>query len=196
MSESGICPPVQTRHGCHRLDFCVRAENCNVQLKRLNDMRDAKSVELIHELVKLGATVVAYDPIAMTEAKRVFGDAPYLAYATSPLAACDGADALVVVTEWKEFRSPDFDAMKAKLQAAVVFDGRNLYEPAFMKTLGIDYQGIGRSAPAYPNTSTAASKGAAASFGARSGAAIPAGSGQATPIAGSSQRTERSQSFA
>ena len=161
-----------------------------------DDMREAPSRVVVAELLRRGARVRAYDPVAMDEARRVLGNLPDLHFAASQGEALEGADALVVVTEWKEFRNPDFDHIKATLAQPLVFDGRNLYEPAFMKTLGIDYQGIGRSAPAYPNTSTAASKGAAASFGARSGAAIPAGSGQATPIAGSSQRTERSQSFA
>ncbi|MFO1272285.1 MAG: UDP-glucose/GDP-mannose dehydrogenase family protein [Rubrivivax sp.] len=161
-----------------------------------DDMREAPSRVVVAELLRRGARVRAYDPVAMDEARRVLGNLPDLHFAASQGEALEGADALVVVTEWKEFRNPDFDHIKATLAQPLVFDGRNLYEPAFMKTLGIDYQGIGRSAPAYPNTSTAASKGAAASFGARSGAAIPAGSGQAMPIAGSSHRTERSQSFA
>ena len=74
-------------------------------------MREAPSREIIAALVARGATIVAYDPVAMPEAKRVFGDAPWLTCATSPMDAVAGADALVVVTEWKEFRSPDFDAI-------------------------------------------------------------------------------------
>jgi UDPglucose 6-dehydrogenase len=80
----------------------------------------------------------------MTEAKRIFGDAPHLSYAVSPMAALAGADALVVVTEWKEFRSPDFAAIRASLASPVVFDGRNLYEPALVRAAGLEYFAIGR----------------------------------------------------
>jgi UDPglucose 6-dehydrogenase len=80
----------------------------------------------------------------MDEAKRVFGHAPHLAYASSPLAACDGADALVVVTEWQEFRSPDFDELKRRLKSPLVFDGRNLYNPPEVRAAGLEYFGIGR----------------------------------------------------
>ncbi len=88
--------------------------------------------------------MVAYDPVAMHEARRVFGDEPRLSYAESPMAALDGADALLIVTEWKEFRSPDFEVIKAKLKQPVIFDGRNLYEPKQVRQFGIDYQAIGR----------------------------------------------------
>lgn len=80
----------------------------------------------------------------MVEAKHYFPDEPRLSYAENQTAALEKADALVVVTEWKEFRSPDFDAIKAKLKAPVIFDGRNLFEPAEMKRIGIVYSGIGR----------------------------------------------------
>jgi UDPglucose 6-dehydrogenase len=109
-----------------------------------DDMRDAPSRELIADLFAAGATVTAYDPVAMTEAKRIFGDEARLAYAESPLAACDGADALVIVTEWKEFRAPDFDVIKAKLKSAVIFDGRNLYDPKTMSSISVNYFAIGR----------------------------------------------------
>ncbi len=109
-----------------------------------DDMREAPSRVIVAALAALGARIVAYDPVAMDEAKRVFGDAPHLAYATSPLAACDGADALVIVTEWQEFRSPDFDELKRRLKSPLVFDGRNLYNPPDVRAAGLEYFGIGR----------------------------------------------------
>jgi len=109
-----------------------------------DDMRDAPSRVIIRELFERGATVTAYDPVAMDEAKRIFGDEPRLRYAQRPMAALDDADALVIVTEWKEFRSPDFDAIRQALKSAVIFDGRNMYDPAVMRKLDIDYHGIGR----------------------------------------------------
>ncbi|WP_374319633.1 UDP-glucose/GDP-mannose dehydrogenase family protein [Aquabacterium sp.] len=112
-----------------------------------DDMREATSRVVISELFNRGATVTAYDPVAMEEAKRIFGDEPRLRYAESPMDALKGADALVIVTEWKEFRSPDFDRIKAELKTPVVFDGRNLYEPALVKASGLDYAPIGRAQP-------------------------------------------------
>jgi UDPglucose 6-dehydrogenase len=109
-----------------------------------DDMRDAPSREIIAALVARGATIVAYDPVAMTESKRIFGDVPWLSYATSPMAAVQGADALVIVTEWKEFRSPDFDALAKTLRAPLVFDGRNLFEPREVRAAGLEYFAIGR----------------------------------------------------
>jgi UDPglucose 6-dehydrogenase len=109
-----------------------------------DDMRDAPSRELITDLFAVGATVTAYDPVAMEEAKRIFGDEARLAYAESPLAACIDADVLVIVTEWKEFRAPDFDVLKTKLNKPVIFDGRNLYDPKAMADAEIEYFAIGR----------------------------------------------------
>lgn len=109
-----------------------------------DDMREAPSRVLISDLLARGAKVRAYDPVAMHETMRIFGSEPRITYADSPMAALDGADALAIVTEWKEFRAPDFEAMKAKLKAAVVFDGRNLYEPAHPRAAGIEYYAIGR----------------------------------------------------
>ena len=109
-----------------------------------DDMREAPSRVIVDALTARGARIVAYDPVAMSEAKRVFGGAPLLSYAASPLAACEGADALVVVTEWKEFRSPDFEALKLRLRTPLIFDGRNLYNPADVRGAGIEYIGIGR----------------------------------------------------
>jgi UDPglucose 6-dehydrogenase len=109
-----------------------------------DDMREAPSRVIIDALVARGATVCAYDPVAMDEAQRVIGAAPGVSFAASPLAACEGADALVVVTEWKEFRSPDFDALRRQLKRPVIFDGRNLYEPDVVRSAGFEYIGIGR----------------------------------------------------
>ena len=109
-----------------------------------DDMREAPSRVIIGELFRRGATVTAYDPVAMTETKRIFGDEPRLAYADKPMDALEGADALVIVTEWKEFRSPDFERIKSALKQPVVFDGRNLYEPEVPRSFGIDYSAIGR----------------------------------------------------
>ncbi|MFO1227806.1 UDP-glucose dehydrogenase family protein [Roseateles sp.] len=109
-----------------------------------DDMREAPSLVIIDELIKRGATVVAYDPVAMTEAKRIVGDKAGITFVTRGEEVLPGADALLIVTEWKEFRTPDFDGIKAALKQPVVFDGRNLYDPKLMKTLGFEYSGIGR----------------------------------------------------
>jgi UDPglucose 6-dehydrogenase len=109
-----------------------------------DDMREATSRVVLAELFQRGAVVTAYDPVAMEEARRIFGDHAQLSYADTPMAALQEADALVIVTEWKEFRSPDFDQIKVKLKTPVIFDGRNLYEPSLVKAAGLDYQAIGR----------------------------------------------------
>jgi UDPglucose 6-dehydrogenase len=109
-----------------------------------DDMREAPSRVIIESLVRMGATICAYDPVAMDEAKRFLGDTPRVTFATNPLAACDGADALVVVTEWKEFRSPDFDALQGRMKRPLIFDGRNLYEPDVVRNAGFEHVSIGR----------------------------------------------------
>ena len=109
-----------------------------------DDMRDAPSRVVIAELAKRGATIKAYDPVALTEAKRVMEGTKGLTFVDNQTKALEGSDALVIITEWKEFKSPDFDAIKALLKQPVVIDGRNLYDPAFMRTLGIEYMSIGR----------------------------------------------------
>ena len=111
-----------------------------------DDMREATSRVVLAELFERGATVTAYDPVAMEEARRIFGDESRLSYAENPMAALQGADALVIVTEWKEFRSPDFDRIKATLKSPVIFDGRNLYEPSLVQQAGLTYESIGRKA--------------------------------------------------
>lgn len=109
-----------------------------------DDMREASSRVILQGLWDMGATVAAYDPVAMDESKRIFGDETRLSYADSPMHALEGADALVIVTEWKEFRAPDFDKIKAILKTPVIFDGRNLYTPSQVKSHGLEYYAIGR----------------------------------------------------
>ena len=109
-----------------------------------DDMREATSREVITDLLDAGATVTAYDPVAMPEAKHCFPDAPGLTYADSQAAALNNADALVIVTEWKEFRSPNFATLKTSLRSPVIFDGRNLYDPAQVRGMGFEYLAIGR----------------------------------------------------
>jgi UDPglucose 6-dehydrogenase len=109
-----------------------------------DDMREATSREVIKDLLAAGATVTAYDPVAMAEAKHCFPSEPQLSYADNQTAALNGADALVIVTEWKEFRSPDFDNLKAALKTPVIFDGRNLYDPKTVRGMGFEYLAIGR----------------------------------------------------
>jgi UDPglucose 6-dehydrogenase len=115
-----------------------------------DDMREAPSRVVVAELLKRGARVRAYDPVARDEAARVFGSTPGLELVDAAMAAVQGADALLIATEWREFRTPDFDALKAALKQPLVLDGRNLYEPALMQALGIDYVGVGRGARRTP----------------------------------------------
>jgi len=109
-----------------------------------DDMREASSRRLLAQLWEAGAKVRAFDPEARAEAARIFGARDDLVLCESAVQALEGADALVVVTEWKQFRSPDFAALKAALGDAVVFDGRNLYDPAEVEAAGLAYYGIGR----------------------------------------------------
>ncbi len=109
-----------------------------------DDMREAPSRAIVGALIERGARVVAYDPIAIDEAKRAFGPTPALSYAQSPLDALTNADALVVVTEWQEFRSPDFGEIKRLLRQPLLFDGRNLFDPELVRSAGLEYFGIGR----------------------------------------------------
>jgi UDPglucose 6-dehydrogenase len=112
-----------------------------------NDMREAPSRVLMEGLWQHGATVAAYDPVAMDETRHIYGDDKRIRYAKSMRDALDGADALAILTEWKEFRSPDFDVIKSTLTQPLIFDGRNLYDPAQVKSHGIEYYGIGRIQP-------------------------------------------------
>jgi UDPglucose 6-dehydrogenase len=109
-----------------------------------DDMRGAPSRVLIESLLGSGATVTAYDPVAINEARRTFAGASGITFASSPTDALNRADALLIVTEWKEFRAPDFDAIKSRLRQPVVIDGRNLYDPLDMRRRGIEYFAIGR----------------------------------------------------
>ncbi len=109
-----------------------------------DDMREASSRTLLEQLWNAGARVRAFDPEAMAETRRIFGQRDDLVLCDSAAAALEGADALVVVTEWKQFRSPDFARLKAALADAVLFDGRNLYAPDEVEAAGIAYYGIGR----------------------------------------------------
>ena len=109
-----------------------------------DDMREAASRRVLEQLWVAGARVRAYDPEASAEARRIFGERDDLVYCDSDHAALEGADALIVVTEWKQFRSPDFARLHAALADRVIFDGRNLYHPDQVETAGIAYYGIGR----------------------------------------------------
>jgi UDPglucose 6-dehydrogenase len=118
-----------------------------------DDMREASSRVLLRELLDAGASASVYDPVAMPEARRVlaldFQDQPEalgrIRFCNSPIDALRGADAIAIVTEWKAFRSPDFEQLKSLLKAPIIFDGRNLFEPQMMAEAGFEYHGIGRS---------------------------------------------------
>ena len=112
-----------------------------------DDMREAPSRVIIDELLAAGAEVRAYDPVAMEEAGRLYAAKRNFAVSRDAYEAVDGADALLIVTEWQEFRSPDFERLKQLLAAPRIFDGRNLYEPALLARLGFEYFGIGRGQP-------------------------------------------------
>jgi len=109
-----------------------------------DDMREASSRVLIDELIKAGATITAYDPVAMDEGKRIFKDEKHLSFTDTQDEALKNADALIIVTEWTEFRSPDFSLIKSSLRSPIIFDGRNLYDPKVIRALGFNYQPIGR----------------------------------------------------
>jgi UDPglucose 6-dehydrogenase len=109
-----------------------------------DDMREATSRVVMEGLWARGATISAFDPVAMKETKHIYGDRSDLSYADNSTDALQDADALIIVTEWKAFKSPDFGVIKARLKQPVIFDGRNLYEPASVAALGIEYHGIGR----------------------------------------------------
>ena len=109
-----------------------------------DDMREASSRVLINELIKAGASITAYDPVAMDEAKRIFKDEKSLSFVDTQEEALKNADALIIVTEWTEFRSPDFTLIKSSLKTPMIFDGRNLYDPKVIRALGFNYYPIGR----------------------------------------------------
>ena len=109
-----------------------------------DDMREAPSRVLVAELLARGASITAYDPVAMPEARHIYQAESRVRFADSPMAALAGADALAIVTEWKEFRSPDFQRIKQVLRTPAIFDGRNLYDPAEVRQNGLEYYPIGR----------------------------------------------------
>ena len=117
-----------------------------------DDMREAPALVVIEELTRRGAAVAAYDPVAMSEAAKLLSQVPGVSFCERAEHALQDSDALILITEWKEFRTPDFDRIKAELKQPVVFDGRNLYEPALMKTLGIEHHAIGRGTTAPTDT--------------------------------------------
>jgi UDPglucose 6-dehydrogenase len=112
-----------------------------------DDMREAPSRVLMEALWAAGAKVRAYDPVAMPECKRIYGERADLVLCKTSPEAVQGADALAIVTEWQEFRSPDFDYIKSALRTSVIFDGRNLYDPAHMARAGFGYHAVGRGRP-------------------------------------------------
>jgi UDPglucose 6-dehydrogenase len=113
-----------------------------------DDMREAPSLVIIEALLAAGASVKAYDPVAMPEAQRALGERRGLSLCASAYEATQGADALLIATEWQEFRSPDFDKLKQLLKLPRIFDGRNLYDPALLARFGFEYYAIGRGLPA------------------------------------------------
>ncbi len=115
-----------------------------------DDMRAAPSRTIIDMLLKAGARIRAYDPVASEEAAKIYSDRAEVALCKNAYEAAEGADALAIVTEWQEFRSPDFDRLKKILKAPVIFDGRNLYDPAMVGRFGLTYYAIGRGQPLAP----------------------------------------------
>ncbi len=109
---------------------------------KTDDMREAPSLVIIENLLKEGASVVAYDPVAQEEAHRILGDK--ITYAKDEYDACIDADALLIVTEWSEFRSPNFRVIEKIMKSNTIFDGRNIYDPEEMKELRSNYYSIGR----------------------------------------------------
>jgi len=118
---------------------------------RTDDVREAPALVLIEELLAAGVSLRVHDPEAMANARRLLGEK--VVYCDRPYGALEGADGLAIVTEWQEFRNPDFDLMRRLMRCPVVFDGRNLYEPQTLSGLGFTYYSIGRQAitQALPN---------------------------------------------
>ncbi|HKA45650.1 MAG TPA: UDP binding domain-containing protein, partial [Burkholderiales bacterium] len=112
-----------------------------------DDMREAPSRAIIDGLLDRGARICAYDPAAMAEARRIYDGMDGIEFAAAPMEALAGADALVIVTEWRIFKSPDFDEIRALLKQPVVFDGRNLFDPSWVVAHGLEYYAIGRTPP-------------------------------------------------
>ncbi len=109
-----------------------------------NDMREAPSRIVINGLVSRGASVNAYDPVAMKDAQKIYADDKVVKFSDNPLSTLNNAEALIILTEWKAFRSPDFDAIKNDLRNPIIIDGRNLYDPSHMRDMGFEYISVGR----------------------------------------------------
>jgi UDPglucose 6-dehydrogenase len=114
-----------------------------------DDMRESPSIDLIEALLKAGASVKVYDPEAVEECKRIFKDQHDISYSNSPIEASEEADALVIVTEWREFRGIDIEQVGGSLKSKIIFDGRNIYDPELMIKNGFTYYGIGRGLSIY-----------------------------------------------
>jgi len=109
-----------------------------------DDMREAPALVVIEALTQLGAEVAAFDPVAMEETRRIAGDNQRLHFVGDMMSALTDADALLIMTEWKMFNTPDFEQMKRALKTPTIFDGRNMYDPEWVRAQGFDYQAIGR----------------------------------------------------
>ena len=109
-----------------------------------DDMREAPSLIMIRALIDAGAYITAYDPVASEQARIMLGASPQIQYANSPEQACDGVDALIIATEWRQFYSQDLDTLKKRFSQPVIFDCRNIFDPEQMQRLGFAYHGIGR----------------------------------------------------
>ena len=118
---------------------------------RTDDIREAPALVLIDTLLKAGVELRVHDPEALANVRQIYGDR--LTYCDRPYGALEQADALVIATEWNEFRNPDFEVMLRLLRHPVIFDGRNVFEPARMTALGFAYHGIGRAATAVASAS-------------------------------------------
>jgi UDPglucose 6-dehydrogenase len=112
-----------------------------------DDMREAPSLDIIKGVISRRGAIAAYDPVAMDNARQAIGNSSGVSFAATAIDAVRGADALIIATEWKEFRSPDFAAINAALKTPIIFDGRNLYEPSVVASLGFEYHAIGRPVP-------------------------------------------------
>jgi UDPglucose 6-dehydrogenase len=112
-----------------------------------DDLREAPSRVVVAELAARGARITAHDPEAMPAARQAFAGTPGLEFAATPMEALEGADALIIVTEWKAFRSPDFERMRTQMRHPVIVDGRNLFDPALVRDAGFEYLPIGRRIP-------------------------------------------------
>ncbi|HNQ43102.1 MAG TPA: nucleotide sugar dehydrogenase, partial [Candidatus Cloacimonadota bacterium] len=109
-----------------------------------DDMREAPACEIINALKALGANIQAYDPVAMPEASKILGHDPAITLCANEYEALKGADAMLLITEWRQFRYPDFSHMKTIMKHPVIFDGRNQYDPRQVRALGFSYYSIGR----------------------------------------------------